>query len=84
MIEEYGRSIYEEQSFMTISAPCNPQDNPEIGDKLYLTIIDDYYAYQSVPDDNIFGGWSFSGICCKEKDEHGYVKIVCLEKGYIT
>ena len=82
--EEYGCVVHAPEEFMTIYGPCNPNDNPEIGDKLYLNIIGDEKCYGVMPDDNIFGGWSFSGICCQEKDEMGYIKMIYLEKGFIT
>jgi hypothetical protein len=84
MPQEMGCVVYGPKEFITIYAPCNPNDNPEIGDKLYLNIIGNERYYGVMPDDNVFGGWNFCGICYKEKNEIGYIRMVYLEKGFIT
>jgi hypothetical protein len=73
--------IYEIEDFCTVYCPCNPLDDPKIGDKIYLNEND---THGLSPCDDIWGSWLFSGICCQEKDEHGYIKIVTLEQGIIT
>jgi hypothetical protein len=73
--------IYEMEDFCTVYCRCNPIDNPEIGDKVYLN---KNHTVGLFPDDDIYGGGNFTGICCRKKDEKGYIKIVALEQGFIT